>query len=62
MKLARPLATQPQGGTNLAIEGRDTAIQAVAGADDVPQTRCQALEQRAESVLHPNRFPNLRWV
>jgi hypothetical protein len=62
MKLARPLAAQPQGGTNLAIEGRDKAVQAITGEDDVPQTRGQALEQRVKGMPHLNCFPNLGWV
>ncbi len=44
VKLASPLAAEPQSDTNLTVEGRRMAVQAIASDDDVPQTGRQALE------------------
>ena len=59
VKLASPLAAETQSSTDLAIEERGMAIQAIASDDDVPQTGRQALEQGVESAMHLSRFPNL---
>jgi hypothetical protein len=61
VELARSLAAQPQSGADLTVEGGSIALQAVVSGDDVPETRCQALEQRVKRMPYASRFPNLVW-